>query len=81
MIFRTASLLEIYVSTLYIIFPICVIVKYFINLSIRLKSQATKTYSNVTSKYAVSHSSKNNQAITGLIFANGEQQYTVKNFT
>jgi len=26
-------------------------------------------------------SSKNNQTITGLIFANDEQQYTVKNFT
>ena len=33
------------------------------------------------SKYTLFHSSKNNQTITGLIFANGEQQYTVKNFT
>ena len=38
-------------------------------------------YSDVTSKYTVAHSSKNNQTITGLIFVNGEQQYTVKNFT
>jgi len=42
---------------------------------------ATKTYSRVTSKYTVSHSSKNNRMITGLIFANGEQHYTIKNFT
>ena len=41
---------------------------------------ATKTYSDVTSQYTVPHSSKNNQTITGLIFTNGEQQYTVKNF-
>jgi len=40
-----------------------------------------KTYSEVTSTpYTASHSSKNNQTTTGLIFANGEEQHTVKNF-
>ena len=42
---------------------------------------ATKTHSDATSQYTVPHSSQNNQTITGLIFTNGEQQYTVKNFT
>jgi len=42
---------------------------------------ATKMYFDVTRKYTVSHGSKSNQTITGLIFANGEQQYTVRNFT
>ena len=32
----------------------------------------------ITSKHRESHSSKNNQTTTGLIFANGEHQYTVK---
>ena len=35
----------------------------------------------IDNKQTVSHSSKNNQTITRLIFANGEQQYTVKNLT
>jgi len=42
---------------------------------------AIKTFYDVTSKCAVSHCSKNNQTIMGIIFANGEQQHTFKNFT